>query len=209
MGLKFDRPVEKHGVTSRRDTSPLINLRDNLENFGVGDSELEQKQVSKCFAKAELHLCCQVLIARGMLPSRGCSSDECPTVMTIYCCGHEPALGTRPLPGLSNTEFTFAWVEVGNPPALLTRSCAPFAQRAWLAVRDQIPDCTTAGSLGAASSGSAAVSCLFFYVASLFCCQRGVQPCGIEPPQSLRPGPGVMLCLPRPAVNSTDLIFPS
>ncbi|OPJ89070.1 hypothetical protein AV530_019160 [Patagioenas fasciata monilis] len=33
---------------------------DNLESFGVGDSELEQKQVSKCFAKTELHLCCQV-----------------------------------------------------------------------------------------------------------------------------------------------------
>lgn len=65
--------------------------------------------------------------------------------MTIYCCGREPALGTRPLPGLSNTEFMFARVEVRNPPALLTRSCAPFAQRAWLAVRDQIPDCTTAG----------------------------------------------------------------
>lgn len=26
-GLKFDRPVEKHGVTSRRNTGPLINLR--------------------------------------------------------------------------------------------------------------------------------------------------------------------------------------
>jgi len=26
-GLKFDRPVEKRGVTSRRDTNPLINLQ--------------------------------------------------------------------------------------------------------------------------------------------------------------------------------------
>lgn len=25
-GLTLDRPVEKHGVTSHRDTSPLINL---------------------------------------------------------------------------------------------------------------------------------------------------------------------------------------
>lgn len=49
------------------------------------------------------------LIARGMLMSRGCCSDKCPTVMTIYrcCCG--PALGAHPLPGLSDTEFTFPW----------------------------------------------------------------------------------------------------
>ncbi|XP_063212937.1 uncharacterized protein LOC134525736 [Chroicocephalus ridibundus] len=91
--LKFDRPVEKHGVTSRRDTGPPIHLRDNRESFGVGDSELEQKQVSKCFAKTELHLCCQVPIARGMLRSGGCSSDGCPAVMRIYWCLRDPVLG--------------------------------------------------------------------------------------------------------------------
>jgi len=31
----------------------------------VGDSELEQKQLLKCFAKTELHLCCQVVSGQG------------------------------------------------------------------------------------------------------------------------------------------------
>lgn len=31
----------------------------------MGDSELEQKEVSKCFAKTELHLCCQVVSGQG------------------------------------------------------------------------------------------------------------------------------------------------
>lgn len=158
--------------------------------------------------------------------------------MTIYCCCQEPALGARPLLGLSDREFTFARVEVRNPPALLTQSCAALTQRAWLTVWDQIPDCTAAGSL-ARPVLARQLSCLFFHVASPFCCQRGVRLCGIEPPQSLLPGPGVSggaarglaaasqqllwskfpwflfcpskqvtPCLPRPAVNSTDLIFP-
>lgn len=42
-----------------------FSFTDNLESFGVGDSELEQKQVLKCFAKAELHLCCQVVSGQG------------------------------------------------------------------------------------------------------------------------------------------------
>lgn len=68
------------------------------------------------------------LIARGMLPSRGCSSDECSTVMTIYCCCREPALGADPLRGLSERGGE-------KPTGVLTRSCAPLAQRAGLTVR--------------------------------------------------------------------------
>lgn len=68
------------------------------------------------------------LIARGMLPSRGCSSDERSTVMTIYCCCREPALGADPLRGLSERGGE-------KPTGVLTRSCAPLAQRAGLTVR--------------------------------------------------------------------------